>query len=217
MAFDECIYTILVLRYKELFGVDGGDGDGGGADDVPFDLEGYLTEIDTDVIDADYMNTRFEKYLKLITLDGSSKEQIEQALDDLHRTFAALTQEEQKYAGIFLHDVQRGDIEVEGGKTLRDYITEYQYKAKDDQIHQLAVLFGLNEGKLRGIMELKVTEANINEFGRFDELKDSVDKAKAKAYFEKIEKDSIPLFKINMKTDQLLRKFIIDGGFDINP
>lgn len=214
MAFDERIYTVLVLRYKELFGGDGGDG---GADDVPFDLEGYLTEIDTDVIDADYMNTRFEKYLKLITLDGSSKELIEQALDDLHRTFAALTQEEQKYAGIFLHDVQRGDIEVEEGKTLRDYITEYQYKAKDDQIHQLAVLFGLNEGKLRSIMELKVTEANINEFGRFDELKDSVDKAKAKAYFEKIEKDSIPLFKVNMKADQLLRKFIIDGGFDINP
>lgn len=34
-------------------------------------------------------------------------------------------------------------------------------------------------------MGLGLTKTNINEFGRLDELKKSVDKAKAKAYFEK--------------------------------
>ena len=56
-----------------------GDSDRQGNDDVPYDLVGYLTEIDTGVIDADYMNSRFEKYLKLLRQEGSSEELIEQA------------------------------------------------------------------------------------------------------------------------------------------
>ena len=59
----------------------------------------------------------------------------------------------------------------EEGKTLKDYIVEYQTRAKDDQIHQLAVLFGLDEDKLRNMMGHKLTDANINEFGRLDDLK----------------------------------------------
>ena len=37
------------------------------------------------------------------------------------------------------------------------------------------------------MMGLGLTKTNINEFGRLDELKKSVDKTKAKAYFEKKE------------------------------
>lgn len=212
MKFDKNLYSILALRYKELSSdVPPVDGSG----EVPYDLAGYLTEIDTGVIDANYMNSRFEKYLKLVKLEGLSKELIDEALDELHKTFSALTQEEQKYANIFLRDIQRGDVTPEKNKTLRDYITEYQYKAKDNQIHNLSLLFGLDEGKLRNILNSRVTEANINEFGRFDELKNSVDKTKAKSYFEKIEKTVIPPFKVNMKTDDLLRRFVVEGGFEV--
>lgn len=45
MALDENTYLILALRYKELFNT-GGSGGGG---DVPFEIEGYLTEIDTGI------------------------------------------------------------------------------------------------------------------------------------------------------------------------
>ena len=45
-------------------------------------------------------------------------------LDELHKSFATFTQEKQKYANIFLHDVQNGDVVVDEGKTLRDYITD---------------------------------------------------------------------------------------------
>lgn len=75
------------------------------------------------------MNSRFEKYLKLLHNNSEAKDL---ALSELHKFFATLTQEEQKYANIFLHDIQRGDIVVEKGKTLRDYITEYQVKAGND-------------------------------------------------------------------------------------
>lgn len=212
MAFDEKTYLVLVLRYKELFG--GGGGNGGG-DEVPYDLVGYITEIDTGLIDADYMNSRFEKYMKLLNLDGATQEAIEQAETELHKTFATLSQEEQKYANIFLHDIQRGDVEVIEGKTLRDYITEYLSKAKNDQIHRLAVALGLDEAKLRNIMSLKLNSTNINEFGRYDDLKRTVDKAKAKAYFEKLEGVKIIPPKVNVKVDNLLREFILGGGFDI--
>ena len=64
-------------------------------------------------------------------------------------------------------------------------------------------------------MNSGITEANINEFGRFDELKDTIDKAKAKAYFEGIEGMAIAPIKINIKIHDLLKRFIIKGGFEI--
>ncbi len=216
MAFDQNAYLTLALRYKELFdnSMDSGSG-GSGASDVPFDLVGYLTEIDTGVIDANYMNSRFDKYLKLIQQEGSDKELVEDALNDLHKTFATLTQEEQKYANIYLHDIQRGDATVREGMTLRESITEYQYKSKNYEITRICYALGLDEEALKNLMGLKVTETNLNEFGRFDELKNSVDKAKAKAYFEKLEKAEIPQFKVNIKVDGLLRRFILSGGFEL--
>lgn len=132
-----------------------------------------------------YMNSRFVKYLKMIRQQGTPGELIEQAKAELHKTFATLTQEEQKYANIFLHDTERGDVIPEPGKTLRDYITEYQYRAKNDQIHRCAEIFGLDEEKLRNLMKLGLNEKNIREFGRFDELKKTVDKSKAKAFLRK--------------------------------
>lgn len=211
MAFDEKTYLVLVLRYKEL----SGGGGGGTGDDVPYDLVGYIAEIDTGLIDADYMNSRFEKYLKLLNLEGASAEAVEQAETELHKTFATLSQEEQKYANIFLHDIQRGDVAITEGKTLRDYVTEYLSKAKDDQIHRVAVALGVDELKLRTIMSLRLNSTNINEFGRYDDLKKTVNKAKAKEYFEKIEGTKIIPPKVNVKVDNLLREFILGGGFEI--
>lgn len=211
MRFDENTYLILALRYKELFS-DGGDG---GSGDVPFEIDGYLTEIDTGVIDTDYMNSRFEKYLKMLSQSGMDKEQIQQTLDDVHKSFSTLTQEEQKYANIFLHDVHSGNAVMESDKTFRDYITEYQSKAKNDQIHKISLFLGLDEAKLRILMDSGVTESNINEFGHFDDLKDTVDKNRAKEYFEKLDGIKISLVKVNIRVNSLLKKFIISGGFEV--
>lgn len=211
VTIDENTYLILVLRYKELTG--GGGGTGG--DDVPYDLAGYITEIDTGLIDADYMNSKFDKYIKLLSVEGTTKEAIEQAETELHKTFATLSQEEQKYANIFLHDIQRGDVKVAEGKSLRDYINEYLSKARNDQIHRISVAIGVDENMLRNVMGLKLNENNLNEFCRYDELKKTVDKAKAKEYFEKVEGTKIIPPKVNVKVDKLLRDFIINGGYEI--
>lgn len=211
LDLDENTYLILALRYKELFGETGG----GAGTNIPFEIEGYLIEIDTAVIDANYMNARFEKYLKTLKDNPVNKQQQQQTLDELHKSFATLTTEEQKYASIFLRDVQRGNVSIEDDKTFRDYITLYQSNAKNDQIHKIATLLGLEESKLRQMMQHRVTEKNINEYGRFDELKNTVDKSKAKIYFEDLENSKIPTFKINIKVHNLLQDFILKDGFEL--
>ena len=204
-------YDALLQRYKELSG--GGSGTLP-PDDIPYDLKSYIIEIDSEKIDSDYMNSRFKKYLKELN-KGSSPEVVEKALSDLHQSFASLSQEDQKYANIFLHDVHSGEIDVQEDKTLRDYINEYKYNAKDDQTHKFAEVFGLDENKLRAMMELNLNELNINEFGRLDDLKKSVDKQKARAYFESVEGTKVLPHKVNIRVDSLLRKFILSGGFEL--
>ena len=212
VSLDETTYLVLVKRYKELFGA----GPGPGGEDIPYDIDGYITTIDTDKIDSDYMNSRFEKYLKILHTDGAGADEIKNAEEELHKTFATLSQEEQKFANIFLHDIQSGDIVVTPGKTFKEYVIEYCSQAKDDQIHRLAAYaLGLNEMMLRNMMSQHITEDNINEFGRFDALKATVDKDRARAYFEAITGQKLPIPKINVRVDKLLRDFIIQGGFEI--
>lgn len=212
MLFDENTYLILALRYKELF-TDGGGRDHG---DLPFDINSHLTAIDTGRIDTDYMNSRFKKYLKILLQEDVDKDQLQETLDELHKSFASLTQEEQKYANIFIHDVQSGEAVIEDDKTFRDYITEYQYRGKNEQIHRLVTYLGVDEEKLRDMMGTEVRESTINEYGRFDELKETADKKKSREYFEGLEKAKIPPFKVNMRVHKLLQEFIIKGGFDID-
>lgn len=213
LALDENTYLILALRYKELFS--SSEGGSGRGSDAPYDIDTHLTEINTGAIDVNYMNSRFEKWLKSLHSDEITEDIKKKLLADLHKTFATLTQDEQKYANIFLHDVERGDALVDGSKTLRDYITEYQENAKNDRIHKFATAIGADETMLRTFLNLHVIEDNINEFGRFDDLKASVDRNRAKAYFEAAEGLEVPLRKVQMKIDTILRRFILTGEFDV--
>ncbi len=203
------LYLTLVLRYKELASSGGG---GGGGLDIPFEIDGHLTEIDTDKIDADYMNSRFVKYLKILQ-SADDAEATNATLAELHRSFSTLTQEEQKFANIFLHDIQRGDVLIDSARPFKEYIVEYQSKSKSGEIDAIAQLFGLDKTKLSALMNTNITEVNINDYGRFDELKATVDKGKAKAYFDSVEGQSIPPFKVNIISANLLKKFITKGGF----
>ncbi len=209
MRFDETAYLVLAMRYKELFR----DGGGGGMEDVPYEIDPYLTEINTGAIDKAYMNSRFKKFLKTLQ-DGVETADV---LNELHKSFAVLSQEEQKYAHMFLLDVQRGNKIVEEDKTLSDYITEYQAEARNDRIHRFALAIGVDEKQLRDFMNRHVTADNINEFGLFDKLKNTVDRDIARSYFERTEGKPIKTFRIPAKVDTILRQFILSGGFDVEP
>lgn len=208
---DEQTYNILLLRYKELLSGGGGETT---VDDVPFEVDYTIIEKDTVRIDHEYLDSRFDKFLKLKSIKAS-KQEIENALNDLHKYFASLTEEQQKYANMVIHDLQNGDLVADSTKTFIDYINEYQANTENDRIHHLAIAFGLDEVALRKLMNLKVTEHNLNEYGRFARLLASVDKKKAREWLEGKYSKNLKLFEINQQTDALIRKFILEGGFDI--
>lgn len=208
----EEIYYILLQRYKELIVPPVGPGPD---EEPPYDISSYITEIGTGKIDADYINSRFEKYLKLKNRTGESQEIVASALQEVYKSFAMLSEEEQKYANIFIKDVQMGNVDPEEGKTMKDYIAEYMRRAKDDQIFRFAEQFGLDDTLLREMMSLHLNEENINEFGRFDKLKASANMDKVKEYFETSTGEKLSIFKARSKFDNLLRHFIISNGFDL--
>ncbi len=211
LAVDEQTYLSLALRYKELAGK--GEGGGAGGGEVPFDISGYLTEIDTGKIDADYMNSRFEKYLKELN-QHQDQASIEQTLNELHKSFSSLTQSEQKYAKLFLHDLQRGDAQLMEGHSFRDYINDYKDNAENAQLSAVVNALGVDKNLLVTLLGDNVNEKNLNNFGRFDALKDTVDKDKARVYFEKQDGTAIPPFKLNMRVDQFLKHFILEQTDD---
>jgi len=211
LNLDKTIYHILLKRYKEL--ASKVSGDKGSGDDAPFEIEGHIITIDTDKIDADFMNSRFKKYLK--TLTSGNAIEIEKTLNQLHKSFASLSQEEQKYANIFIHDIQSGNIQIDETRSFKEYIAQYQANEEDKQIAELVELFGLDGAKLKKMLNSAVNETNINDYGRFDELKNSVDSAKAKKYFEQLEGCEIPLSKVNIKVHNKLKDFIINGKLEI--
>lgn len=204
MAIDELTFKILAKRYKELFV----PSSGGGTEDVPYDVDPYLTEIDTGQIDEDYMNSRFEKFLKVLDKGDATEEERLSVLAELHKSYAILSQEEQRYANIFLHDVESGDAHLEPNLRFKDYVVSYMNRAKNDQIHKVATLFGADETQLRSLMQADVTPDNLNDYNRFNKLKESVDKKKAKAYLENRERTKIAPYRLGAKIDSFLKSFI---------
>lgn len=199
-------YNALLQRYKGLTHKVSNDSVTG--EDLPYEIKGYITEIKTDMIDAEYMNSKFVKFLRV--LDTDKDELIKSTLDELFSTFGTLTEEEQKFANVFINQVQNGEVKADPSKTLRDYITECMVSSRKNKIYDFAKEFGLDEKKLSDFMSLNVTADNIDDFGRFTALKESVNREKAKAYIEKLEKTEVSPFKLSLKIDNLLRAFIIN-------
>lgn len=195
LNFDQETYDKLLARYKDLFKESSGNG--GGSDDVPFDLRSHINEIETDKIDQNYMNARFEKWLKTI---GGIEEAA--ALEELHHSFATLSKEDQKFAELFLHDVQSGDIKLDPNLALSDYITTYKQKDANDKVLKIIKDLGLDGDLLRALLARKYTSENL-DLGRLNDLKATVDREKAKVYFNE---DRI--FYLNIRIDEFLRELI---------
>ena len=195
LNFDQETYDKLLARYKDLFKESSGNG--GDSDDVPFDLRSHINEIETDKIDQNYMNARFEKWLKTI---GGIEEAA--ALEELHHSFATLSKEDQKFAELFLHDVQSGDIKLDPNLALSDYITTYKQKDANDKVLKIIKDLGLDGDLLRALLARKYTSENL-DLGRLNDLKETVDREKAKAYFNEER-----IFYLNIRIDEFLRELI---------
>lgn len=83
------------------------------------------------------------------------------------------------------------------------------------QINATNMISKLDENMFREIIGNYVTGENLNKFGRFDELKATVDKEKAIARFE-AKGERVAPRKIPVKIDSFPRDFIERGEFDSN-
>ena len=109
-----------------------------------------------------------------------------------------------------------GGFTIDENRSFMDYVTEYETNAENDQIRKLSSAFGIDEYKLRNIMISTTSEANLNEFGKYEELLDTVNLEQSKATLEKMYGRELKTYEINLKVDELLRKFILEDGFDID-
>lgn len=212
VEIDEITYHILISRYKEL--AKGGGGGRGG--DVAYDIDTHITEFDTAKIDADYMNSKFVLFLKLIQ-EGYDQEAVDDALKELHKSYSMLTAEEQRYAEIFIHDVRKGDIKLDPNKSFRDYISDMMKSAENDRIKRVVRRLGCYERLLREMMQKNVTKETIEAHGTYKELKQSVNKKKATDFFIIVERNEFQPERLAMYVDRYLRYFILSGGVDPYP
>lgn len=205
-------YQILQQRYKEL------RGDGGSSkedEEVTFSIDPYLTEQNTGVIDYNYMNSRFEKWKKQLDQPGVPQETVDETMEELHKSFAFLSQEDQKYANLFLHDVQTGDATFQEGATFQDYIYQYRNKEKIAQVNKVHKYLGVDEDLMYELLADDITPENINEYGRFDALKNTVVRDQAANYFTRLDGKQVPKFRVNNRVNTLLTQFLVEGGIDI--
>ncbi len=209
MELDEETYMTLLQRYRELFE---GGGEGGEKKEFDYPIDTYITETGTGTIDAEYINSKFVKFIKNLYTSGPGSELTKVALKELHKTFATLSQKDQRTAMVILHDIQSGDLHLSPGKTIYDYITEYQFRELHKQIMILVEATGINASQLENIMARDVTEQNLNEFSQFDSLKLTLDMVKTREFITEVKGMPIPARLVMPEADQLLRAFILNAG-----
>ena len=205
---DEHSYNTLLQRYKELFTSRGEESHREG--DLPYEVDPYLVEIDTEQIDTDYMNRNFERYVKALHQEGVSKQELDRLLNELSTSFASLPQAEQRFAEVLLHEIQTNDIVLEPDKSCRDYITDYMKRSQEAAVNELVESLGIDRGILQQIIDRHPTEKDLDQFGQFDRLKESADRDKAKAYFQQTTGKTLSGLRLTIAIDRHLRDFILN-------
>ena len=205
MELDEQTYKILLARYRELFTKAGG----GGNDDDVYQLEAYITETGAGTIDAEYINSKFIKFVKNLYTSGPGSEHVKAAQAELHNAFASLNQRDQRTAQRILHDIESGDLRLSPGKTIYDYILDYQKRECDQQVYTLSEATGMNITKLKVLINKDTNEQNINEQGRFDELIRTLDKDKAVDFLKKVTGQDTPKRFVITNMSSIVRRFIL--------
>lgn len=208
MELDEHTFLVLLERYRELFvHVPGG----GERPDFDYPIDTYLTETGTGTIDADYINSKFVKFIKQLYTEGPGSELTKEALKELHKSFASLPQKDQRTAILILHDIQSGDLRLEPGKTIQDYINQYQLKELYEQMKMLTEATGVNLSMLKNIMTAGVTEQNLDDFNRFSDLRITIDNGKTKLFLEKVIGKPVASPFVMSRWTKVLKDFILDA------
>ena len=207
VLIDEYTFMVLNQRYKELFVSNLKHI----SDNNYFEIDSIALEIDSGKIDDEYINNNFEKYRKEIQSNGPNSDKAIEILNELHKSFALLSVEDQSIAQTIITDFQNGNLFIFGDKTLKDYINEYKLKKENDLINQFAHDIGVDSNQLRALIVMRPNSSNLNEYGRFDEFLKSMDEEVAFDYISKLEKHEMSKAMARIKIKNLIREFILNN------
>lgn len=204
VLLDKETYRVLLTRYREIERMSAEN------EGVPFDIDATLTEIDVGKIDSDYLDSRFEKYVKAL----QTGEEVDAVLVDLHKCFAELSQEDQRCAQNFLTDVQQGNVAVEPGKSFLEYVAEYRRVDKISKVKICAEALGLDWEALWEFIEQYKKGTNVYSYPAYTKLEESVDKEKARTFLEKQEGRRLLPPQVATRAVIYLKGFIEKGDWD---
>ncbi|GAA5414388.1 type I restriction endonuclease subunit R [Ureaplasma ceti] len=210
---NEDTYFALIQRYQEI-ACDISNNEKSDEEKeqlLPYDIDIHLVEYELGQIDNKYMESRFQKYLK----DLRSEKDFSETKELLHKTFSTLSQEDQKIAEIFIHDIETGEAKIVENWTFIDYINDYKVKKQNTYLNQLFDAFGCDIKQVDHLIKLGVNESNINEFQWFDKIKETIDIEKACIYFEKSKYEKISNWKAKIEAVKTIKEFILRRGFKL--
>lgn len=205
LHFSEEDYLVLILRYNEIERGGGGPNIGKSPLDVPY----HPIPLNKTIVDGKFFNKLFVKFVELSQGD-SSKELVNEALNELHSKFSSLNREQQDYAEIVIQDIQNGKLKVNKNIDFLELITEYQFHQEMKKLNKMADSLGLDAENLKNIKNKVTNESDLNQYGQFDKLKMLVNFEKAKLLIESEHGEKVPAFKVNQEVDRRLRQFILE-------
>ena len=109
-----------------------------------------------------------------------------------------------------MNDIGSGDLRPEKGKSIYDYILDYQKRECDQQVYILAEATGLDINRLKDLISKDTTEDNIDEHGRFMELIQTHDRTLVEDFLKKAVKRDLPKRYVISTLMDTVREFILD-------
>ena len=207
IEFDEETYNKLLLRYKEIEKRPPSP-PVPGKDPVVFDVDPSIRDKNARLLDYNYLNDKFKKFVKALGKENTTK-----AREELQYLFASLNKDEQKIANIILTDIESGNLKWEEGFSLSDYMNIYRDDKEEKDIDLVVSTFGLDKKLFIKLIKTMVAEEAITS-ALFYDLVESFDEAKAQKYFDKRGK-TVKGLSLKVELSKKIKEIIQTRNFEL--
>ena len=174
-------YLTLLMRCNEM-AKRGKERNRAGA--FAYDIGVNLSAIQNEKITAEYLDRKFKIWTDYRNGKNPIKEREEELLKELEKNLSTLSEDDQNLAREIIRDIETGRLEVEEGKTFRDYIASYGESRKNREIRDVVEKLGVDEEKLRDLVMNK--PKYYKEGGRAVALENSIDDERARTYYQRV-------------------------------
>ena len=174
-------YLTLLMRCNEM-AKRGKERNRAGA--FAYDIGVNLSAIQNEKITAEYLDRKFKIWTDYRNGKNPIKEREEELLKELEKNLSTLSEDDQNLAREIIRDIETGRLEVEEGKTFRDYIASYGESRKNREIRDAVEKLGVDEEKLRDLVMNK--PKYYKEGGRAIALENSIDDKLARIYYQRV-------------------------------